>query len=145
MNPRISIPPKITRIMPLMGSPVDGEALGAVRAVGRILEHSGLTYCDLAAAIPQGAPSHGLGDGRFGPVPAYKPRRRKIYVFTPGQTAHHRRIAIWLRDNERGRLSQKEREFVANVAGWRRELTIAQADWLVDLVARVEEDALPWA
>ena len=52
MKQRIAIPQKITRIIPLMGSPVNGEALSACHAVGRVLEHSGLTYRDLAAGLP---------------------------------------------------------------------------------------------
>jgi hypothetical protein len=146
VNQRISIPPKVAKILPLMGSPVDGEALGACRAVGRVLEHSGLTYRDLAAAIPTREAAPGLGDSRLRPTPAYRPSRRKVSVFTPAQAAHHRRMAIWCRNNERGRLTPREREFIANIASWRRELSIIQADWLTDITDRLEqEDLRAWA
>jgi hypothetical protein len=144
MSPRVAIPSKITRIIPLMGSPVDGEALGACRAVGRVLEHSGLTYRDLAQAISTTRPYE--QPVSMGPVPAYQPSRRKVSVFTPAQAAHHRRMALWCRNNERGRLTPREREFIANVASWRRELSIQQADWLTDITDRLEqEDYRAWA
>lgn len=144
MNQRVAIPHKITRIIPLMGSPVDGEALGACRAVGRVLEHSGLTYRDLAQAIPT---ARGYEQPvSMGPTPAYQPSRRKVSVFTPAQAAHHRRMALWCRNNERGRLTPREREFIANVASWRRELSVGQADWLTDITDRLEqEDRRAWA
>ena len=138
MNQRFAIPEKITRIMPLMGSPIDGEALGACRAVGRVLEHSGLTYRDLAQAIPT-ARVHEQPLS-MGPTPAYQPSRRKVSIFTPAQAAHHRRMALWCRNNERGRLTPREREFIANIASWRRELSISQADWLTDITDRLEQE-----
>lgn len=144
MNHRFAIPEKIARIIPLMGSPLDGEALGACRAVGRVLAHSGMTYRDLAAAIPT-TKAH-QRPVSMGPVPDYRPSRRKVSVFTPAQAAHHRRMALWCRNNERGRLSLREREFIANVASWRRELSIGQADWLTDITDRLEQEGRrPWA
>lgn len=140
MNQRLAIPPKVARIMPLMGSSMDGEALGACRAVGRVLDHSGLTYRDLAAAIPTREAAPGLGDGRVQSPPAYRPSRREVSVFTPAQSAHHRRMALWVRNNERGRLTPREREFIANIASWRRELSITQADWLTDITDRLEQE-----
>ena len=144
MNQRISIPPKVVRILPLMGLPIDGEALGACRAVGRVLEHSGLTYRDLAQAIPTKQSCD--QPISMGPVPAYQPSRRKVSAFTPAQAAHHRRMALWCRNNERGRLTPREREFIANIASWRRELSVGQADWLTDITDRLEqEDRRAWA
>lgn len=144
MNQRIAIPPKVIKILPLMGSPVDGEALNACRAVGRVLQHSGLTYRDLAQAIPTTQAYE--QPVSMGPTPAYRPSRRRVSVFTPAQTTHHRQMALWVRNNERGRLSPREREFIVNVSSWRRELSIHQADWLVTICDRLEqEDRHAWA
>ncbi|WP_264051672.1 hypothetical protein [Methylobacterium flocculans] len=147
MNQRIAIPPKVIKILPLMDSPVDGEALGACRAAGRVLRHSGLTYRDLAAAIPTTVPPETLHNVQgFEPSPAYRPSRRKVSVFTPAQTTHHRQMALWVRNHERGRLTPREREFIVNVSSWRRELSIPQADWLVTICDRLEqEDRQAWA
>jgi hypothetical protein len=144
LNQRIAIPPKVAKILPLMGSPVDGEALGACRAVGRVLEHSGLTYQDLAQAIPTTRTYE--QPVSMGPTPAYRPSRRKVSVFTPAQAAHHRRMALWCRNHERGRLTPREREFIDNVAYSRREISISQADWLTDITDRLEqEERRTWA
>ena len=73
-------------------------------------------------------------------MPAYRPIRRKIYTFTPKQTAAHRRLALWVRNNERGRLSDRERRFITDIASWRRELTIPQADWLTAIADRLDQE-----
>ena len=140
MNQRVAIPSKVAKVMPLMGSPVDGEALNAVRAVGRILKHSGLTYQDLAQAIPTKDINLVYIVHEVDRPPAYQPSRRKIYTFTPNQSANHRQMALWCRDADQGRLSRREREFITNVVSWRRELTIAQADWLTDITDRLEQE-----
>lgn len=142
MNERPTFPSKVARIVPMMASPVDGEALSACRAVGRVLSHAGLSYRDLAMAIPTREPTPALGDNRIPPTPtpAYRPSRRKVCTFTPAQTANHRRMALYCRNEDRGRLSQRERDFVANLVAWRRELTIAQADWLTDITDRLEKE-----
>lgn len=146
MNQRLAFPPKVARIMPMMASPVDGEALSACRAVGRVLAQGGLTYRDLAQAIPttQAAPAN--GDRRVQTTPAYRPSRRKTFTFTPAQTATHRRMALYCRNADRGRLSRRERDFIADIVAWRRELTIPQADWLTDITDRLEKEDRPaWA
>src|SRR5690606_38152799 len=45
---------KLEKLVPILGSPVDGEALGAARAIGRTLEASGATRHDLSAAVRRG-------------------------------------------------------------------------------------------
>ena len=141
MNARTLVPPKVCNIIPMLGSPLDGEALGACRAVGRVLDQAGLDFHALAASIntsPTGeADPSPFG---FGPVPPYRPIRRKRWAFTPKQTADHRRMALWCRNADGGRLSRREREFVANIASWRRELTIPQADWLSVICDRLEQE-----
>lgn len=166
MNGSPTIPAKVRLLVPVLGAPIDGEALGACRAIGRTLTSAGLDFHDLAAALPIRPMSPSLGDERTATAspthtdwqwsnwreiladvpPAYRPSRRKVHVFTPRQTADHRSMALWVRDNDRGRLSLREREFVANIVSRRRELTITQADWLGDITDRLEQgDRRAWA
>lgn len=143
------IPPKVRAIMPLCGSKNDGEALGACRAVGRVLAREGLNYVDLARAVRVAGDPPASADA--GPVwndeawqraacgtgTRTRPVRRRAYTFTPAQSLEHRRMALWVRNNDRGRLSPREREFVADISHQRRELTIGQADWLAILCDRL--------
>ena len=48
---RPAIPARIARLIPLLGSPVDGEALGTRDAIVKTLASAGLDLHDLAAAI----------------------------------------------------------------------------------------------
>jgi hypothetical protein len=51
MNALISVAPRVSRLIPLLGSDHDGEALGAARAITRTLRSRGLTLHDLAEAL----------------------------------------------------------------------------------------------
>ena len=46
---------EIAKLIPLLGSPLDGEALAAARAIARKLEARGRTLHDLAALVGGGA------------------------------------------------------------------------------------------
>lgn len=48
---------KVARLVPLLGSPNDGEALGAARAIGRVLKAAGEDWHRLAAELLQPAPA----------------------------------------------------------------------------------------
>lgn len=151
MNARSPIPEKVRLLVPVLSSPHEGEVVGTARAIGRVLGTAGLTYHDLAAAIPTAGDAvrvpewDAAGWRAANPAPAARTTRRKVYTFTPAQSAAHRKMALYCRDADRGRLSPRERDFVSNVASWRRELTIAQADWLGDITDRLEqEDRRQW-
>lgn len=147
MNAPAPINPKVRRVLPMCGSPVDAEALSACRRVGTILAKDGLSYVDLAAAVrvagdpsPADTSSRGpVWDDRAWRMAAgrARPHRRRAYTFTPAQSGEHRRMALWVRNNDRGRLSCREREFIADISHQRRELTIAQADWLAVICERL--------
>ncbi|MGU3536852.1 hypothetical protein [Methylobacterium sp. A54F] len=147
MNARTPFPARVRLLIPLLASKHVGEVVGTAGALGRTLEGAGLDYHDLAAAIPITADeatmpafdTSGWQAASARPAPPYRPSRRSHYVFTPAQTAEHRRMALFCRNEDHGRLSPREREFVANVASWRRELSIAQADWLADITDRLED------
>ncbi len=46
---------KIATMIPLLGSPVDGEVAATARAIGRILDRAGRDWFDFAEAFEQGA------------------------------------------------------------------------------------------
>ena len=143
------INPKALRVLPMCGSPVDGEALSACRRVGAILAKDGQTYNDLAEAVRSAGEAlttvpawddaawHAAADARA------RPYRRRKYTFTPAQTAEHRRQALWVRNVEAGRLSPRERKFIADITHQRRELTIPQSDWLAAIHDRLAMEAQP--
>ncbi|TXM66898.1 hypothetical protein FV226_22740 [Methylobacterium sp. WL12] len=149
-----TIPEKVRRIVPSLGSSVDGEALGACRAIGRTLGTAGLDFHDLARAIPTGsdlvdnihevrrpAPKWDAAQWRSAstrPAPEYRPSRRKTFVFTPTQSAIHRRMALYCRNADRGRLSDRERAFIAEISTSKRELSVKQLDWLSTITDRLD-------
>lgn len=51
MNGSVSVADKLGKLIPLLASPLDGEALGAARGIGRVLSGAGLTFHDLVAAL----------------------------------------------------------------------------------------------
>lgn len=51
------IPEKVSRLVPLLASDIDGEAIATVRAIGRVLSAAGMGFGDLAEAIDRTAPS----------------------------------------------------------------------------------------
>ena len=48
-NAFASIAPRLGALIRVLASPQDGEALGAARAIGRVLTSAGLDFHDLAA------------------------------------------------------------------------------------------------
>ena len=142
MTVTTTINPKALRVLPMLGSPVDAEALSACRRVGAILAKAGQSYNDLAAAaraageVPASGPT--WDSAAWDAAGAHvRPYRRKKYTFTPAQASEHRRQALWVRNAEAGRLSQRERQFISDICRQRQELTLAQADWLAVIHERI--------
>lgn len=156
------IPEKARRIIPTLGSTVDGEALGAARAIGRVLSSAGLSYHDLAAAIPMvGEAKRSVPPGaRSYPIHPNTPGRRFGSFadwrqawgtsgrshFTPRQERAQREQAAYCRTHDRGRLSPRERAFVRDIISDQGHgLTLKQADWLAVICDRLEqEDRRQW-
>ena len=131
-----SIPAKVQRLVPLLGSKSDGEALGACRAIGRTLDAAGLDFHDLARAIPSALTVVGPRAGaaapaerRWAPAPAMSEfsayRQRRVY--TPRQEAQHRACVAFCMAH-RGRLSPRERAFIDDIARLHGNLSIRQGD-----------------
>lgn len=160
MNAR-SMPPKVRLLVPVLASDHEGEIVGAARAIGRVLSGAGLSYHDLAAAIPlagetrrpvppgaRSYPIHPDPPGqRFG---SFADWRRAWGAsgrshFTPKQERSQREQATYCRLHDRGRLSPRERAFVRDISDQRHGLTLKQADWLAVICDRLEqEDRRQW-
>ena len=141
MNQRLAIPTRVRLLVPMLGSDMDGEALGACRAIRRTLSGVGLDFHALADAISaDAAQDRPAQQPRAGEPPQYRPQRRHAWTFTERQTAAHRQMARFCRDNDRGRLNRRERNFIWSIATHGRELTVPQADWLTDICDRLEKE-----
>jgi hypothetical protein len=55
MSALTPIAPKIAPLVRMLGSPVDGEALAACRAIGRTLDTAGMDFHDLAEVVERAA------------------------------------------------------------------------------------------
>ena len=141
----VAIPLRVVKLVPVLGSPSEGEALGACRAIGRTLRGAGQDFHALAAAIRTSGSATAQAAPRtepwMRPAPAYRPSRSQPWTFTPRQSAEHKRIAQRCLAADCGRLRSRERDFLESVIASRRELTIAQLDWLNDIALSLEEVA----
>ena len=119
---RPAIPPRVTRLLPLLASPIDGEALNTRDAILKTLAAVGLDLNDLAAVISAaGEPS---------------PIARRDATAAPGFFD----MARACRDRDRGRLEARERTFVADMV---RKGSLPpsprQAQWLGDIFAKLQQ------
>src|SRR5689334_9843623 len=90
--------PKLGKLIRLFGSDQDGEVLASVRAAERMLKGAGLDWHDLAEVIER-EPK---------PVPTWPPPGR-----APQMSWHE--MALWCLDHDRGRLTERENDFIENV------------------------------
>jgi len=114
-----AVAPKLTKLLPLLGTNHDGEALAAVRAIERTLKSAGLDFHDLASSLEAIAA-----------------------LSRDPQTWEE--VAIWCRDNDHGRLAPREREFITSVAAHLvcgRQPTEAQEAWLRAIYVRMRREA----
>ncbi|GJE14783.1 hypothetical protein [Methylobacterium longum] len=139
------IPQKVVRLVPMLGSTVDHEALSAARAIGRVLDREGLGFTDLANAIATGetrsieaAPAP-RPDCPRDPIPPFN-----VYAFrrsyTPRQEVEHRARVRFCQDRA-WRLTDWERGFLNNIARQHGNLTIRQGDLLAALTDRLDMEA----
>ena len=138
-----AIPPKIRTMVPMLGSEQDGDVLAAARGIGRTLAGVGLSYHELAQAIPTQAPhARKPSDLDHADWPRWREtwaRSHRSRTYTPRQEATHRAQAKFCRDEDRGRLNPRERRFVHDIAKLHGALSIAQSDWLAAITDRLEQ------
>jgi hypothetical protein len=125
--------PALAKLLRLLGSPVDGEALGAALALGRTLKRNGCDFHDLADIIeaPPIAPNGGNGRAGFG---AHH-RRNGYDDNVETEIPRREMVVICMRHLER--FTDKERKFVRSMNSWRGEPSVKQLKWLVALFERV--------
>jgi hypothetical protein len=114
----VSIPRRIALLIPRLGSDNEGERLATVGAIQRTLRAAGCDFHDLARALGGQAPP-------------------KKEAFTWGG------LAAWCRDQDDGRLNERERKFVTDLAArlvLGGEPTSKQADWLRSIYAKFATD-----
>jgi hypothetical protein len=130
---------KIQKLIRLLSSPNDGEALAAVHALQRVLREDGADIHELAARI------EGLSQAEM----------KKLYDagFQEGKNAaaavdadfrsvdppSFYEMACEIEHKDDGRLNAKEQEFVADMVRWcaRREPSEKQAKWLHAIYCRI--------
>jgi hypothetical protein len=133
MRVALAARPALAKLIRLLASDVDGEALGAVRALGRALKAHGADFHDLASLVeaPSTAPSGGrTGTGfhdHFGgddgdPVETEPPWEMMVDACT----------------DQLDRFTPKEQEFLQSMQLWYGTPTPKQFDWLVALFERVQ-------
>lgn len=138
MSALVLIPDKIRRLIPMLGSGADHEALAAARAIGRILNKEGLGFTDLAAAIPAVESVHLVDTSGACPPPfdVYAWKR----AYTPMQEREHR-ARVRFCQSRLHRLTPWERDFINSVARLHGNLSIRQSDRLAVIVDRIEWEA----
>jgi hypothetical protein len=118
--------PALAKLIRLLSSTSDGEALGAVRALGRVLKAHGADFHALAALI--GAPSPAPSGGRTG-------TSRRDH-FDDGELVDWELMVAACVD-EPERFTEKEWQFLLSMQGWRGDPTAKQLSWLTVLFKRV--------
>ncbi|GEP06772.1 hypothetical protein [Methylobacterium oxalidis] len=155
MNARSPIPAKVSRHVPVLASPHEGEIVGAARAIGRTLQAAGLDFHALAAAISAPEVDAVAREADEGPQPKAEAAHRKPQKFsygdwkeawafhhiprrfTPRQEERHRKQVAYCK-GRLGRLSRREQTFIRGISPLRGNLSYAQADWLAAITDRLE-------
>jgi len=113
----IGIAPKLTKLLPLLGSDKDGEVLATVSAIGRLLSTAHLDWHDLAALIEHGyaTPARPQTNG-----PRWQDMAKDLLA----------RGSFVLRD--------AERDFLESMAHWPTAPSDKQTEWLQSISDRVQ-------
>lgn len=125
------VAPKIAKLIPRLATNHDGEVVATVRAIERTLKSAGFDFHTLAHALEE-EPQEKV-------VVVYRDRPKN--ATDPDTWAE---VAKWCRENDRERLSPKEREFVRDMAArlvCDGEPTEKQAAWLRAIYAKLRKAA----
>ena len=118
----------LAKFIRLLASEVDGEALAAVRALGRALRASGADFHDLAGIVEVPATS-----GRSDCADS------RNQFDGDDETEWQRMVDACT--NHPGRFTSRERQFLQTMKRWRGSPTSKQLNWLVALFERVRRAA----
>jgi hypothetical protein len=117
MNALSPVAPRLAKLLPRLASNHDGEVIATARAIERTLHSAGLDYHGLARSLVRSA-SNAL------PPPDWRWMARAC--------AEH-----WQE------LSDRERDFLATLAGWRCTPSPKQLGWLQNIHNRVVGSSEP--
>ena len=129
---------KIQKLIRLLSSPNDGEALAAVHALQRVLREEGSDIHELAARI------EGLSQAEMKKLydAGFRKGKSTATAATPdfsnvGPSFYE--MACEIQHKGDGRLNQRETDFVNDMVRWcaRREPTEKQAKWLHAIYCRI--------
>jgi hypothetical protein len=115
MSTLAPIAPRIAPLVRMLGSSVDGETLGACRAIRCTLNTAGYDYHDLALVVERAAL----------PVVAEPPRQEPESTAKPWQDVARDRLR-----RGAGRLNEAEMDFLRSMATWPSEPSGKQERWL---------------
>jgi hypothetical protein len=121
---------KLGTLIPRLATEHDGEVVATARAIGRTLASAGLDWHDLTRTLTMPLPD---------PKPAGAQARRASDDDRPNHDpADWYGMAKWARDNDDGRLSDRERRFITDMATplrFRRgqKPSARQLDWLTSI------------
>ena len=124
----LAVRPALAKLIRLLASDVDGEALATVRALGRTLKVSGCDFHDLASIVEASsiAPNdRAKADFRSDDDETAPPWRRMVNACT----------------DQLGRFTAREQQFLRTMQHWRGSPTVKQRNWLVALFERGRETA----
>lgn len=125
-NALTAIAQRLGKLIPRLATDQDGEVVATARAIGRTLQSAGLDYHDLAQAVVTE------------PTPVIVYRERPAPA--PSEPQSWSDIARWCRTQDLGRLTPREREFVADMCAklvLDAKPTDKQANWLRSLYAKL--------
>jgi hypothetical protein len=109
------IAPKLVPLIRMMGSPVDGEALAACRAIGWTLDSADLDWHDLTLVVERAGLPAVVEEPRQKPEPTAKPWQE---------------VARDCLRRGAGRLSDAEMDFLRSMATWPAKPSGKQDRWL---------------
>jgi hypothetical protein len=121
-TPQLNIDTKLrlARLLGMLGSDHDGEALNAARMADRLVREAGVTWFDVTAPAICGRASVSQPDDSIDII-------RRDW----------RGAAPWCLRHGRHALRDKDRDFLHTIAGYRHRPSDAQLVWLQGLVNRI--------
>jgi hypothetical protein len=124
---------KISKLIKMLSSPNDGEALAAVHALQRVLREQGADIHELAERVE----GHRLSQAEMQRIyeAAFQEGKQAAAVnagFSNVEGPSFYDMAREIKDKGEGRLSQRESDFIDDMVRWcaRREPSERQARWL---------------
>ena len=117
----VSAAQRLVRLLGMLGSAHDGEALNAGRMADRLIRERGLTWSQIIAPTPP---------------QIFVPLSRG-----PENALEWRQLAAWIKRNFADQLNPREYQFVIHMATWRSMPSPKQQEWLNAIAERFGEVA----